>query len=92
MRLASIHTGEGPVAAVLLGEDLVPVSALDAPAGTVRGLLAALDAEGLRELQARAERAGGRIALADAKLCTPVPDPQKIICLGLNYRDHAAET
>ena len=68
MRLASIDTDEGPVAAVLLGEDLVPVSTLDAPATTVRGLLAALDAEGLRELQARAENADERTALADAKL------------------------
>lgn len=92
MRLASIHTDEGPAAAVLLGEDLVPVSALDAPATTVRGLLGALDAEGLRELGARAEHAGTRMALADARLYAPVTDPQKIVCLGLNYRDHAAET
>jgi 2-keto-4-pentenoate hydratase/2-oxohepta-3-ene-1,7-dioic acid hydratase in catechol pathway len=27
-----------------------------------------------------------------AKLLPPVPDPQKIICIGLNYRDHAAES
>jgi acylpyruvate hydrolase len=28
---------------------------------------------------------------ADLRLGPPVPDPPKIICLGLNYRDHAAE-
>ncbi len=22
----------------------------------------------------------------------PIPDPQKIICIGLNYKDHAAES
>jgi 2-keto-4-pentenoate hydratase/2-oxohepta-3-ene-1,7-dioic acid hydratase in catechol pathway len=87
----SFHTEDGPAAAVALGEDLVPVSTLDAPAMTVRGLLAALDGEGLRELQARAERADERISLADVTLHAPVTDPQKIICLGLNYRDHAAE-
>lgn len=92
MRLASIDTNGGSVAAVLLGEDLVPVSALDAPAATVRGLLAALDAEGLHELQARAENADERTALAGATLHAPVADPQKIVCLGLNYRDHAEET
>jgi 2-keto-4-pentenoate hydratase/2-oxohepta-3-ene-1,7-dioic acid hydratase in catechol pathway len=27
-----------------------------------------------------------------ATLLAPVPDPRKIICLGLNYRDHAAES
>src|SRR5262249_45135050 len=26
------------------------------------------------------------------RLKAPVPDPPKIICLGLNYRDHAAES
>ncbi len=28
---------------------------------------------------------------AHVRLGPPVPDPQKIVCLGLNYRDHAAE-
>jgi 2-keto-4-pentenoate hydratase/2-oxohepta-3-ene-1,7-dioic acid hydratase in catechol pathway len=26
------------------------------------------------------------------KICPPVPQPEKIICIGLNYRDHAAES
>jgi acylpyruvate hydrolase len=30
-------------------------------------------------------------ALAEVRLGPPLPDPEKIICLGLNYRDHAAE-
>jgi len=92
MRLVSFHTADGPAAAVQLGEDLVPVSTLNAPSTTVRGLLAALDAEGLRELQKRAEQASTRISLADVTLHAPITDPQKIICLGLNYRDHAEET
>jgi acylpyruvate hydrolase len=92
MRLVSFHTEEEPVAAVQIGDGLVPVSALDAPATTVRGLLAALDAERLRELARRAEQADERIALTDVTLHAPVTDPQKIVCLGLNYRDHAAET
>jgi 2-keto-4-pentenoate hydratase/2-oxohepta-3-ene-1,7-dioic acid hydratase in catechol pathway len=29
---------------------------------------------------------------ATATLLAPVPDPRKIVCLGLNYRDHAAES
>jgi 2,4-didehydro-3-deoxy-L-rhamnonate hydrolase len=31
------------------------------------------------------------ISLASARLLAPVPHPQKIVCIGLNYRDHAAE-
>ncbi len=92
MRLVSFQTGDGPAAAVQLGDDLVPVSTLDAPAQTVRGLLAALDAAGLRELQMRAEQEDERIALAGVTLHAPITDPQKIICIGLNYRDHAEET
>jgi acylpyruvate hydrolase len=92
MRLVSFHTADGPAAAVQLGEDLVPTSTLDAPSATVKGLLAALDAEGLLELQRRAEQASARISLADVTLHAPITDPQKIICLGLNYRDHAEET
>lgn len=29
---------------------------------------------------------------ADARLGAPVPRPGKVVCIGLNYRDHAAET
>jgi acylpyruvate hydrolase len=32
------------------------------------------------------------VALADVTLLPPVPNPPKIICVGLNYADHAAET
>jgi len=92
MRLVSFHTEDGPAAAVQVGEELIPVSALDAPAATVRGLLEALDGDGLRELETHAEAASERIALAEATLHAPVTDPQKIVCLGLNYRDHAEET
>src|SRR5580658_1422152 len=31
------------------------------------------------------------VPLAKARLLAPLPNPPKIICIGLNYRDHAAE-
>lgn len=31
------------------------------------------------------------IPLADIRLLPPIPNPQKIICVGQNYRDHCAE-
>ena len=91
MRLLTYDDGSGPQAGIQLGQELVPVAALGAPAGSLRGLLHALDADGLAELQARAGDAENRVALADVRLLAPVPDPEKIVCLGLNYRDHAAE-
>ena len=35
---------------------------------------------------------GEAIPPDQVRLLAPVPDPQKIICVGLNYADHAAET
>jgi len=39
----------------------------------------------------RSERRKATIKLSDVKVLAPVASPPKIICLGLNYRDHAAE-
>jgi 2-keto-4-pentenoate hydratase/2-oxohepta-3-ene-1,7-dioic acid hydratase in catechol pathway len=90
VRLLTYDDGSGPQAGIQLEQELVPVAALGA-AGSLRGLLHALDADGLAELAARADEADSRVALADVRLLAPVPDPEKIVCLGLNYRDHAAE-
>ena len=92
MRLLTFDEGSGPQAGILLGEDVVPVSALDAPASSVKGLLEALDADGLADLGDRASGVQERIALSSVRLLAPVPDPEKIICLGLNYSDHAEES
>ncbi len=92
MRLLTHQTAAGPAAAIQVDDTLVPASALDAPASSVRGLLEALDRDGLVELAARARDSEQRVSLAEATLCAPVPDARKIICMGLNYRDHAEET
>jgi 2-keto-4-pentenoate hydratase/2-oxohepta-3-ene-1,7-dioic acid hydratase in catechol pathway len=92
MRLVSFLNDGDPSAAILLGDRLVPSTILGA-SSSVRALLAQSDADSLRELAARAANAGAEsTALSDVRLCAPVPDPQKIICIGLNYRDHAEET
>ncbi len=51
-----------------------------------------------RELESFAGRAlpeltsaGSAFLSREIRLGPPVPDPQKIICIGLNYHDHAAE-
>lgn len=36
--------------------------------------------------------AGPRLPLSDVRLGAPIARPHQIICVGLNYRDHAAET
>lgn len=37
------------------------------------------------------DASGRTLALDEVTLLPPVPDPEKIICVGLNYRAHAAE-
>jgi acylpyruvate hydrolase len=92
MRLVSFERGAGPEAGVLAGDRIVPAAELGAPA-RARELLATCDRAELLELADRAVAASGEsMALAQATLCAPVPDPQKIICIGLNYHDHAEET
>ncbi len=92
MRLVSFDDGGTPRAGILVGEEIVPAEAIGAPAGSVRGLLQALDGGGLAALGARAGESSERLAVAGVRLHAPVPDPEKIVCLGLNYADHAAET
>ena len=73
------------------------------PQGVAPRVLALLEsgaAAALGSLNARiaAARAAGtglppacRVRLAEARLLAPVPRPPKLLCLGLNYRDHALE-
>jgi 2-keto-4-pentenoate hydratase/2-oxohepta-3-ene-1,7-dioic acid hydratase in catechol pathway len=48
-------------------------------------------ADALRKVEAYTDTAPGAVPLASVKLCAPIPDPPKILCMGLNYRDHAKE-
>lgn len=93
MRLATIQGLTGPRLAVQQGPHYVDVQATDPTLpGNVRQLLqvgpAALDAV----TQAARRPDAAKVEAATVKLLPPVPDPPKIICLGLNYRDHAAES
>ena len=61
---------------------------------TFPGPLSALVGQGRDALKSAGERlaAGAEIDLTKAKQLPPFPTPQKIICVGLNYRDHSAES
>jgi 2-keto-4-pentenoate hydratase/2-oxohepta-3-ene-1,7-dioic acid hydratase in catechol pathway len=39
-----------------------------------------------------AEKSGARLPLKTVKLLAPLPNPPRIFCVGLNYRDHAIES
>jgi acylpyruvate hydrolase len=90
MQLCSF-LGGGP--AVVWGPGtLVDLTAAELPRPADLGALLAEEQAG--RLAALAENAPdtARIQLDQVQLTAPVPRPSKIICIGLNYRDHAAET
>jgi 2-keto-4-pentenoate hydratase/2-oxohepta-3-ene-1,7-dioic acid hydratase in catechol pathway len=61
--------------------------------GTVREILAQNRLAELHEVERRADHIPGsaRHPLAGVRLGPPITNPSKIICLGLNYADHAQE-
>jgi acylpyruvate hydrolase len=82
MRFATIRTPDGTTAARLDGDVLVPLAAAD-----VGALLAGGGGP------AAAERAGAApVPAGEARFATLIPQPSKVLCVGLNYRSHILET
>lgn len=61
-----------------------------AETGLTNRRLLAMGPEKMAELANAAEGMPGE-QVANLRLGPPIPDPQKIICIGLNYHDHAKE-
>jgi 2-keto-4-pentenoate hydratase/2-oxohepta-3-ene-1,7-dioic acid hydratase in catechol pathway len=80
MRLVTYRSERGDRAGILRNGGV-----LDA-GESVRELLADDD-----RLASLGELEGEAIELSAVELRPPIPDPEKIVCIGLNYRSHAAE-
>jgi 2-keto-4-pentenoate hydratase/2-oxohepta-3-ene-1,7-dioic acid hydratase in catechol pathway len=90
MKLASfIHDGIARFG-VVKGTGVVPVGG--AEHDRFRSLRDALDADGIDELAAIAATGEAGLALVEVKLLPPIPDPDKVLCIGINYGEHAKET
>jgi acylpyruvate hydrolase len=88
MRLVTYRSERGPRAGLLSGERVTDIwDELGGEGESVRDLLAS-DRD--QELLTGIDQAGG-LALDEVDMLPPVPDPEKIVCIGLNYRAHAAE-
>lgn len=92
MRLATFRCADsGPQAGAIGADKIVGLTAAGFP-----DMLSVLRAGG--DVVARIEAflsnppAPSVFALDDVRLLAPVPRPSKLICIGLNYRDHAEET
>src|SRR5580704_12995869 len=94
MRIATIQTPFGPRAAVQAGDDFVDLhgSAPSLPAN-VRQLLEMEPAERAAAVDSVVQKKDAvRYDAAKVTFHAPVIDPRKIVCIGLNYKDHAEES
>jgi acylpyruvate hydrolase len=101
MRLVSYLSDRGVRAGAVVNDAVADVwDALGEPDGAApsstgltalpTGLRAALEGHELAAIAAAVDGAA-TAALADVELLPPVTDPQKLVCIGLNYRAHAEE-
>jgi 2-keto-4-pentenoate hydratase/2-oxohepta-3-ene-1,7-dioic acid hydratase in catechol pathway len=92
MRFVTLATAMGPRAAIRVGDRYVDLNTTDPNLPTsVRELLIA-DADiwaGVEHATRRPDAVS--VPVASARLLPPIPNPSKILCIGLNYRDHAIE-
>ena len=92
MRLLTVLTDRGPRACGEFEGSYVDLSSADPSLpDSVKGILA-LGPEGVRRAVEALPLGGWKHDPTRSTLLAPVPDPAKIVCLGLNYRDHAAES
>ena len=92
MKLATILTPAGPRAAVAVGDAYVDLHATDPGLpSSVKDLLAASPAVRQAAVAAAAGPTAVKFLAEAVKLLPPIPNPSKILCVGLNYADHARE-
>ena len=84
MRLVTVRIDGYTLAGRVSGDEIV---LLDAP-----DVRAVLEAGAVTDGRVPVAESGRSVALEGADLAPVVPAPDKIVCVGLNYRDHAAET
>jgi 2-keto-4-pentenoate hydratase/2-oxohepta-3-ene-1,7-dioic acid hydratase in catechol pathway len=92
MKLATILTPHGPRVALAVSDGYIDLHATDPGLPTsMKDLLAASPAIRKAAADVASSKSAVRYAASAVKLLPPVPDPAKILCIGLNYRDHAIE-
>jgi 2-keto-4-pentenoate hydratase/2-oxohepta-3-ene-1,7-dioic acid hydratase in catechol pathway len=92
MKLATIQTPTGPRAALAVSDGYIDLHATDPGLPScMKALLAASPAVRKAAAEVASSKSAVKYAANAVKLLPPVPDPSKILCIGLNYRDHAIE-
>jgi len=91
VKLVTFKSPQGPRAAVERDGRYVDLAATDSTLPwSLKELLAGGDE--MLHRAAAARTIGETIDPQTVRLLAPIPDPQKVICVGLNYADHARES
>ena len=90
MKLVTYKSAQGLRVAGLRGDAIVDLQQTDGGLPSCPKALLAQGPEAIR----RAEKAvaAGRPVDGPVNLVAPIPSPEKVICVGLNYADHARES
>jgi 2-keto-4-pentenoate hydratase/2-oxohepta-3-ene-1,7-dioic acid hydratase in catechol pathway len=91
MKLVSYVSDSGFRTAAVRDGRFVDLNTADPSVPTSMRRLLEQGPEGLERAR-RAAQQGDSIDPDSVRLAAPVPDPEKVICIGLNYADHAAES
>lgn len=92
MKLASILTPKGARCALAVADGYIDLNATDPGLPScIKHLLAATPAVRKAAAEVASSTSAVKYAANAVKLLPPVPKPSKILCIGLNYRDHAIE-
>jgi len=92
MRLVTFEHGGTRRLGVRSGESIIDLSKADPSLPTnLRDFLAAGD-DAMNRAKAASEKGEHGISASEVTICAPINNPEKIICIGLNYADHAAES
>ncbi len=76
------HNGSTPSVGYVTQDAVIPVFGFASMTEAISAGLPAI----------RAARTGAPLPLSQVRLLAPIPRPPKVICIGLNYRDHAIES
>ncbi len=85
MKLTTVRTPSGTRAGLVENDEIVLL-----PHADVRAVLEAAEASSVEAVVGSAER-GERMAIDSVDFAPVVPRPEKIVCVGLNYRSHIEE-
>lgn len=93
MKLCTFRTAaSGPRVGLWTDRGIVDLQAADPSLPLTLAELLGLGDDGLARVRAAAgTTASVPLSRSDVTLLPPIPNPAKIVCIGLNYRDHAAE-